>query len=111
MHTPDPVTSRLCSRCGKHPVTSAHLLKRQMYYCRHCWRALPCNQRAQTNTPRPRRQEQQRASDRRRIWVGGRAVARAKTDAQARLIRAHARRRLNEFKNEFKGQVKNDSTT
>lgn len=99
-------TVKRCRLCKERPVTSAHLLKRSMYYCKACWRDLPCNRLAQSTQRNPRRlaqvREAWRRSNARAIYLGGGRAGYATTPEQAQRIRAHIRSRMAEFKRSAK---------
>lgn len=92
------MTTRICITCKAQPVTSAHLLKRSMYYCRVCWRDRPCNLRAQRTHLNPKRLAQSRAFNRRQYYLSRERRLYAETPEQAQALTAYIRRRKLDFK-------------
>ena len=87
--------TRICSKCETNPVTSAHLIKRKMYYCSECWYRMPCNRRAQSY--QQRKDYYHRYWNERQYRVAGRTFY-AKTPAQKAQIVAYVRKRRTDYK-------------
>jgi hypothetical protein len=96
------MSPRLCIRCLERPATIPKIGqsgRRRSSYCGRCWQAMPSNQRAQYGHLNPKRHQHTLETGRRKIMLGDHIMF-AKTRTEALAIRAHIKRRREEFQKE-----------